>query len=227
LPPNPRRTPSQICPDLICDRHNGHIAAAARSAPQHQHALGKTSKRIEKRSGSRLAQRISLRDYHGYRSIDLPSGPRAGAIKRLRIRPSDNGNAVGARSQRCAANNNRCALARADAAGARSAHIRRLREGSDGRCLDHIGEHNIPACRCSSHKSIILFGDLANLTDLEAAALGVTIVRTHIINSGQSPPSRKPPAEAVPARPARAMLGPSASVSHWALLYDSANMPKT
>jgi hypothetical protein len=73
-----------------------------------------------------------------------------------------------------------------------------------------------------------LFGDLANLTDLEAAALGVTIVRTHIINSGQSPPSREPPAEAVPARPApRAMLGPSASVNHWALLCDSANMPKT
>src|SRR5258706_9397711 len=38
---------------------------------------------------------------------------------------------MGAGSLRCAGNDNGCAVAGADAAGARSAHIRRSREGSD------------------------------------------------------------------------------------------------
>ena len=37
---------------------------------------------------------------------------------------------MGAESLRCAGNDNGCAVARADAARARSAHIRRSREGS-------------------------------------------------------------------------------------------------
>jgi hypothetical protein len=70
---------------------------------------------FENWSESCPAQRIPLRDYHGHRSTDLPSGARAGTIKGLRIRPSDNGSAVGARSLRCARNNNGCAVAGADA----------------------------------------------------------------------------------------------------------------
>lgn len=118
----------------------GHIAAASRSAPQHQHALGETSRRSEDRPGSRLAQRIPLRDYHGHRSSDLPSGARAGTIKGLRIRSPDDGNAMGAGSLRCAGNDNGCAVAGADAAGARSAHIRRSREGSDRGYLEEFVE---------------------------------------------------------------------------------------